>query len=170
MLDQKVYTEAQFKWVLKLHGFQFRVEYKKGTENQAADSLSRREDPTGASIFVVQADWIQQFKEKMGDLEYYTTLKEKWDNGLPDTGKYSLLNELLYYKNRVVIDPKSSFVDLMIKEHHDLLQAGHSGVLKTLQRLKKVCYWQGMKSSVKRYVRECEVCQKIKENVSLMQG
>lgn len=53
MLDQKVYSEAQFKWVLKLHGFQFRVEYKKGTESQAADILSRREDPTVAVISVV---------------------------------------------------------------------------------------------------------------------
>lgn len=35
----------------------------------------------------------------------------------------------------------------------------HEGVLKTLQRLCAVFYWQGMRKRVKEFGRNCEVCQ-----------
>jgi hypothetical protein len=43
LLEQRVGTPAQQKWVSKLLGFDFTVEYKKGRENRAADALSRKE-------------------------------------------------------------------------------------------------------------------------------
>ncbi|KAJ6795221.1 Uncharacterized protein M6B38_227580 [Iris pallida] len=167
LLEQRVYTEAQYKWVMKLHGYQYRVEYKKGKENQAVDSLSRQEEANLAAISIVQADWIQQLKNQWQTSEYFLQMQEKWDKGKLNTEKYSMKDGLLYYKNRVIIDPTSDLTLKLIKEHHDVLQAGHSGYLKTLQRLKKGCYWTGMKSAVKKYVQECVVCQENKgENVS----
>ena len=45
LLDQKVGTPAQQKWIAKLMGYIFQVEYKKGRDNKVADALSRKEDP-----------------------------------------------------------------------------------------------------------------------------
>lgn len=99
--------------------------------------------------------------------DYYLEQLRKWDQGLLDNGKYAHRNGLLYYKNRLLVDPNSEFVITLLKEHHDHLQAGHSGTEKTLHRLKRVCYWKGMKASVRNYIRACEVCQRNKsENVS----
>ena len=42
LLEQRVGTPFQQKWVAKLLGFDFTVEYKCGRENRAADALSRR--------------------------------------------------------------------------------------------------------------------------------
>lgn len=139
MLEQKVYTDAQYKWILKLHGFHYKVEYK-GKENMAANSLSRRGTATLSAVTMVTAGWIPQFKEEMEKSEYYTKKKEQWAQGKLDTTKYTMVDELLYYKNRLLVDPASNFASLMLKEHHDGLQAGHSGVAKTLHIIKKVCY------------------------------
>lgn len=47
MLEQTITTEAQQKWLVKLMGYDFTIEYKKKKkrrENSATDSLSKRED------------------------------------------------------------------------------------------------------------------------------
>jgi hypothetical protein len=40
LLEQRIGTPTQQKWVSKLLGFYFTVEYKKGRENRAANALS----------------------------------------------------------------------------------------------------------------------------------
>ena len=42
-------TLAQQKWIAKLLGYSFLVEYKKGKENKAIDALSRRFEASDAS-------------------------------------------------------------------------------------------------------------------------
>ncbi|KAA8540964.1 hypothetical protein F0562_024898 [Nyssa sinensis] len=41
LLEQRITTLAQSHWLPKLLGYDYAIEYKKGPENQAADSLSR---------------------------------------------------------------------------------------------------------------------------------
>lgn len=44
LLEQRVDTPAQKKWLTKLMGYDFIVEYRSGRENMAADALSRRDE------------------------------------------------------------------------------------------------------------------------------
>ena len=44
LLEQRIATPAQQKWLAKSLGYAFIVEYKKGVENKVADALSRRSD------------------------------------------------------------------------------------------------------------------------------
>ena len=48
--------------------------------------------------------------------------------------------------------------------------AGHSGFLKSYQRAKREFFWRGMKVDIKAYVRECDVCQRIKSETSTPAG
>lgn len=44
LLERQIGTPNQQKWLAKLLGYDFEVEYKKGRENKAADALSRKEE------------------------------------------------------------------------------------------------------------------------------
>lgn len=41
LLEHKLHTGTQLKWITKLMQYDFEIEYKKGKENKAADALSR---------------------------------------------------------------------------------------------------------------------------------
>lgn len=41
LLERKLHTETQLKWITKLMQYDFEIEYKKGKENKTADALSR---------------------------------------------------------------------------------------------------------------------------------
>jgi hypothetical protein len=50
---------------------------------------------------------------------------------------------------------------------HDRPIAGHTGFEKTIQRACKDFIWLGMKSEVKKFIRECDICQRVNaENLS----
>ena len=61
MLEQRISTPAQQKWLVKLMGFDFCVEYKKGNTNVAANALSRMGE-TGEliAISIIDPIWIQE--------------------------------------------------------------------------------------------------------------
>lgn len=41
LLEQKLHTGTQLKWITRLMQYNFTIEYKKGKENKVADALSR---------------------------------------------------------------------------------------------------------------------------------
>ena len=41
LLEQRITTPVQTRWLPKILGYNYEIEYKKGAENQGADSLSR---------------------------------------------------------------------------------------------------------------------------------
>jgi hypothetical protein len=63
LLEQKIGTPMQQRWVSKLLGYDIVVEYKKGQDNKVADALSRRceEEETVATLSVVSyltLEWL----------------------------------------------------------------------------------------------------------------
>lgn len=50
LLDERLSTIPQYQWASKLLGFNFTVEYKPGSANIVADSLSHRDTELGAEI------------------------------------------------------------------------------------------------------------------------
>ena len=48
----------------------------------------------------------------------------------------------------------------MLTEFHSSLQAGHSGYLRTYLRLSRSFAWPRMRKEVKRFVAECDQCQR----------
>ncbi|CAI7919746.1 unnamed protein product [Closterium sp. NIES-54] len=53
---------------------------------------------------------------------------------------------------------------LLLKEFHDVLYAGHFGSNKTLAGIAKVYYWPHMANDVQKFVTSCDTCQRMKSS------
>lgn len=57
LLEQRITTPAQTRRLPKILGYDYKIEYKRGTENQAANSLSRVVEFQFMFVSSPQADW-----------------------------------------------------------------------------------------------------------------
>ncbi|KAL0420984.1 UNVERIFIED_CONTAM: Retrovirus-related Pol polyprotein from transposon.6 [Sesamum latifolium] len=66
ILDQRIDSILQQKWITKLLGLSYEVQYKKGSENRAADALSRinydKEEPQANAITTQVPLWMQDIE------------------------------------------------------------------------------------------------------------
>lgn len=105
LLDQRLTTLFQTKWLPKLLGFYYEISYKKGSENVTADALSRIH--TGAELCslvlsTIASNLLQQIKDSWAnDVDIHAIIvKLKADpSAVP---KYTWVDGLLRRKGRLV--------------------------------------------------------------------
>ena len=74
---------------------------------------------------------------------------------------------MLFYKGMIYFGSSLAIRAQVLHFVHNNPIASHSGFKKTLQRAKRDFYWKGMTTDLKKFIRECEVCQQFKyENMS----
>lgn len=61
-------------------------------------------------------------------------------------------------KNEISIPPEGERENV-ISENHNSAIGGHKGITKTYQRIKKRYYWNGMKTDVQTFIKNCRPCQ-----------
>ena len=75
LLQLRITTPSQQKWLAKLLGYDFEVTYKKGADNGAADALSRR--PILMAISTVKSEmWDKLYVLWQQDPELNQLIKE----------------------------------------------------------------------------------------------
>ncbi|KAM1757694.1 hypothetical protein ACFX11_006922 [Malus domestica] len=156
------------------------IQFKNGSQNAAADSLSRLHGVTQLhepalkftrdcnAISYPYNGWIDELRRSTEQDEWIVAKKKEVvesamnGTGGSSLGKYTVDNGFLLYKKRVVLSPHSVWRRNILEEHHCTPSAGHQGVLKTYYRIKRSFYWQGMKKDIQNYVADCQVCQQNK--------
>ncbi|KAM1116280.1 hypothetical protein TB2_006707 [Malus domestica] len=179
-LHQRANTAFQQKWVSKLLGYDYEIQLKNGSQNAAADSLSRLHGVTQLhepalrftrdcnAISYPYNGWIDDLRRSTEQDEWIVAKKKEVvesamnGTGGSSLGKYTVDNGFLLYKKRVVLSPHSVWRRKILEEHHCTPSAGHQGVLKTYYRINRSFYWQGMKKDIQNYVADCQVCQQNK--------
>ncbi|KAL8147535.1 hypothetical protein AgCh_005022 [Apium graveolens] len=164
VLEHKISTPFQQKWLSKLAGFDYSVEYKSGKENIVADALSRTHGLQLLSMAVSSVD--SQLMEE---------LKSHWEN---DTQLSKLISELnrdptshphykwdkgiLLRKGKPVVGSDTTIQNMILNWMHNSSQGGHSGIYATLKRAQNLFFWHRMKDTVIDFIKRCSVCQKYK--------
>lgn len=163
MQQREVGADYQ-KWVSKLIGFDFEIQYKPGFSNRVADALSRKQEGEvefGALVATQGVDWTELQAEVQRDSILQRIIQELQTNDKKHVN-FSIIEGRLLYKGRYVIPRTSKFVQLLLKEYHDSPVGGHSGELKTYLRLAADWHWYGMRKDVAAYVQQCVICQQHK--------
>jgi hypothetical protein len=68
----------------------------------------------------------------------------------------------LTFEGRVYVPDSDELRSKVIALHHDNLESGHFGALKTAKLISRNFYWLALQTSVRQYVAGCEVCHRIK--------
>jgi hypothetical protein len=127
--DQQLTTELQRKAMAKMVGLQFHIKYKKGSENGAADSLSR----VGYLMSIQSSsgctpDWLQEVLNSYTTDAHVTALMQELTVQSPNEKGYALHQGLITYKGRLFIGDNLALQTKLISSLHDIAIGGHSGI------------------------------------------
>uniref|UniRef100_A0AAV1US51 Integrase catalytic domain-containing protein n=1 Tax=Peronospora matthiolae TaxID=2874970 RepID=A0AAV1US51_9STRA len=144
------------RWLSFFAEYNFTVEYKPGRLNVVADALSRRPDfepvvkPNSETVPVAV----------MTSSVPSTTLYD-------DVRRAYAQDAVSGDTPRVVIPDDTDLRLRIMFEYHDAPTGGHHGREKTYLTVSRDCYWPRQYQFVRKCVRACEFCQRVKSSPSL---
>ncbi|KAJ9536303.1 hypothetical protein OSB04_un000512 [Centaurea solstitialis] len=170
LLQQRVVAEDHQNWLSKLLGYNFDIEYRPGRENNVADALSRKTITELAAIETgCNIDWGKLWQEIDNDTEL-ADLRHRVSTGEHVPAGYSMDNNRLLFKGRLVLNRNSTWVPKLFHEFHGSTLGGHSGVQKTYRRMARELFWIGMKGDISKMVSQCDICQRQKYSTMAPSG
>lgn len=165
------------RWSYRLQPYDFKLVHRKGKDHVVPDMLSRAPVEGDSNVKVpVEAHsntFVGEIHENtLHDNWYLTMVKAVQDDSdkyplwrVEDGKLYKLVMDKTDSENEdscwKEVVPKFRRSDIL-KEHHDVVTAGHLGVFKTIKRIQRLYYWPKMRSDIAKYVKNCQVCQRTK--------
>ncbi|GKD88374.1 transposon ty3-I gag-pol polyprotein, partial [Tanacetum coccineum] len=126
------------KWLPKLLGYDYEIEYKKGSDNIAADALLRVDNQAelasliATTITSVLLDKIKESWSKDLDLE---SVIQRLQAGTDKRGKYTWTNGQLRRKGKLVVGNDAELRRQIFGHFYEEPVGGHSGVQVTIKNM-----------------------------------
>jgi len=145
-------------------GMQYRIVYKKGSENRVADALSRRPHPESElyAISRCQPNWILAILDAYQQDVQATSLLQHLSIAPGLNDPFTLRDGIIRKKGSIWLPANCTLQEQLLREFQATPMGGHSGVPVTLRRIKQLFVWKGMAKAVHRFVQSCVVCQQAK--------
>lgn len=151
LLSLKDSTSRLTRWALKLQQYNYTVVHKPGSKHVNVDALSRAVLKLNAELLpVMDLDALRLEQRKDEECQKFKAYK------MYKTSPQGII----YYQqgeDKLILVPVK-FRNKVLQLHHDIPTAGHTGVLKTLKRIKQKFIWPNMKEDVRNYVQDCHSC------------
>jgi hypothetical protein len=150
--NQRLLEGIQHKLMLKLLEFNYKIEYKKGKENTAADALSRQFqddeselqthtwEPTYQQMSVSVPKWLNEVHDSYVGDDHCTKLLQELTVDANFHTNYSLQTGILRFKGKIYIGSSTSLRDKVFDTFHSSLFGGHSGIKVTVHKIQNVFY------------------------------
>ncbi|CAI4062432.1 gag-pol fusion protein SKDI_07G3580 [Saccharomyces kudriavzevii IFO 1802] len=178
------------RWLDDLATYEFTLEYLAGPKNVVADAISRavyttfpetpdpinpeswkteyKSDPL-CSATLIHLNELTQHNVKPEDMSAFHSYRKKFQLSETFRKNYSIVDEIIYYRDRLVVPVKQQ--NEVIKLYHDhTLFGGHFGVTVTFGKIAPIYYWPKLQHSITQYIRTCVQCQLTKSHRPRSQG
>lgn len=147
-------------------GYHITIAYKPGKENRATDALSRIYEGSELLTLVSTPQWLDGHHLLEGydsDPQIQKVISALSTNPM-SYPKFSITDGRLFYRNKLVIPASSPWVPRLLAEFHATPSGGHSGFYRTYKQISSNIYWFGMTKSIKKFVHQCDTCQRYKHS------
>lgn len=163
LTQQRVSSKLQHKALMKLMDLDFKIVFKQGCSNKAADALSRcYSENIVLAVSSCNPVWLQRVTQGYADdPEAQSLLAELAIN--PENSKgYTLVDGVIRFRGRIWLGKNRLAQEHVMKALHDSAVGGHSGSLATYHRIRALFAWPGMRQQIQGFVQRCQVCQQAK--------
>ena len=174
----KQLSRRQFRWYEILSQFAFRIFHRPGRLSGKPDTLSRRPDfamneelrstnylqlftkinASQISVIQTSSSWLRDIKS---ETESSNLLSQFRDGKLNDDWSYK--EQILYYNDLIVL-PTEKLQLFVFKQRHCSPVAGHYGISKTIELITRDYYWPKLRSTLRLFIRNCDVCSRAKSS------
>lgn len=99
-----------------------------------------------------------------------SSTKQQYLNGSCPDPFYQVKNELLYWKQRIVVPPSPNLIQAILQEFHSSMLGGHAGIACTKARIASQFTWPSLSKDIRSFVTNCLVCQQAKASTAAPAG
>jgi len=138
--------------VRKIQVYDFDIEFFKGKNNVVAYALSKR--PSFYAMTNISVDWKAHLLVEYSKNKFACEVMD----GQVQDDNFIIMDDIIYYKGRIFLVPKSTFKAKVLQACHDSPVAGHQGFIKTYRQIWERFAWKGLKDDVMRHIKECNTC------------
>jgi hypothetical protein len=180
--SQKQLSSRHARWAEFMSQFDYEIEYRSGKQNIVADALSRRPDHKQVSTLTAHINTrAHDGTITMNNISVIdddtAVLKMIRDGYQRDrickrmlsscSPPFRVSEGILYYNNLIYVPRIRKIIALLLHECHDNVTAGHVGVSKMIELVRRKYFWPKQIAHIKQYVQSCHKCQSNKsENAS----
>ena len=166
LMRQDVPQGRLARWVLELQGTDFSVVHRSGAQNRNVDALSRSMhvqklcslslagNPTDAS-------WIEKFSlAQINDehCKFWLDKAERSEHGYTiEEGVLCKKIKIRWQEWHAAVVPDVLRTEIL-RSYHSEHRAGHFGVQLTFEIIRRRFTWEGMRSDIKQWVKDCGIC------------
>jgi len=137
LTEQNLHSDMQRKAMTRLMGLQFKVVYKKGKDNQAADALSRVGHLLALqAISQVQPQWVQEVINSYVTDSRAQELLSQLAVHTPNDQGYSLHQSLIRYQGRLWVGANSAIQTKIIAAFHSSAVGDILGSMQLITELR----------------------------------
>ncbi|SGY83011.1 BQ5605_C009g05613 [Microbotryum silenes-dioicae] len=180
---KRVLTRRQARWSETVNHHKYTIEYRSGSKNNKADTLSRRPDfseggkaseqpgqillrpyTLAASLvkFSPSSDIVDLIKFHLSQDPVSNQIVNDLNHDSTLHPYFKLQDNLLLHHDKIYIPNAEPLKVKLLAQAHDSLLSGHPGQVKTFELLDRNYTWPGMRQFVNNYVKTCDSCQRNK--------
>ena len=194
MKAQKL-NRRQAYWALYLSRFNFTLKHVLGIKMGKADGLSKRLDwkvgveRDNENQVFIKDNWICSMQEvvvegpevdmlekikkaRSKDEDVFRIVEEMKKAGVKELrgNEWQIEEDLVLKKGKMYVPKDEELRAEVIWLHHNIPAVGHGKRWKTVELVMRNYWWPGVTRDVRKYVKGCDLCQRIKNRTEELAG